>query len=445
MERDKSKDKQCEYTNLKRARYFHGMLMTERDFREEQMYHNEKRRLSNRMIHGWGVVCGLGITATSPESSKIVITPGMALDCLGNEIVVCNSFEVDLKKLPELCPDTSKREKDICAETDTSGECKYYVAIKFAEVPTDPVPVYAPGGSCEEKTCEYSRITEGFCVNLFKSPPCQAALPKDILTVVIECLKKYTTKEEQAKCVSKALEDFQKSFCDQPYPCPTCCCTDEPYVVLGTVDFKTTNCKVTTIKQNMISIHEGRRYVMTPMFWEYILGSFSNAVVSFLDNPFIMICRLLDLITEQLPKAVETPAIASRVETFKKMTAVNKMNEEQARAEIAKQNLVYNSTVVLTPEKAASLAGRAISIEKIEPATRVDLVTDKQGKVLFYMPVAEAREKVDVDALRKEMDAKVADISKQNAADLKKMETTYQKKLDELNKTIKELGTRIGK
>lgn len=303
-----AEDKHCDYNNFKRVRYFHGMLMTDRDFREEQIYHNEKRKLLNRMLQGWGVVCGLGIKETSPKSSKIVITPGMALDCCGNEILVCEDFDVDLKKETCICPDTSK-DKDPCAEVGKDEkECKYYVAIKYNEVPTDPVPVYTPSGGCEDKVCEYSRTREGFCVKLFKTPPCHAVLPKDGLAEdIIECLKGATPSDEKAKCLKKALEAFHDSFCEEPYPCPVCCCECGPYVVLGSIDFSTTKCKVTTISQDMISINDGRRYVLTPMFWQYYLGSFFPPIATFLENPFVQACKILSQYIEALNPNKEDP------------------------------------------------------------------------------------------------------------------------------------------
>jgi hypothetical protein len=126
------------------------------------------------------------------------------------------------------------------------------------------------------------------------------------------------------------------------------------------------------------------------------------------------------------------------------MITVNRMSEEQARGEIAKQGLVYNKTVPLTMAAAANIAGRAVAIEKIEPKTRVDLVTDSSGKVLFYLP-AEAEEKIDVAGLRNEMEGKIAEIQKKNADNLKTMDAAYQKKLDKMNKTIEDLRTKIGK
>lgn len=169
MGTDKSKDKHCDYNNFKRARYFHGMLLTDRDFREEQMYHNEKRKLLNKMLHGWGVVCGLDIQWEKGKSA-ITIKPGMALDCHGNEIVVCEPCGVDLASVicktgtvPAKKPMTSQE----CEKLGTQQSNTFYVGVRYKEVPTDPVPVYAPGGGCEEKVCEYSRIREGFCVKIF--------------------------------------------------------------------------------------------------------------------------------------------------------------------------------------------------------------------------------------------------------------------------------------
>jgi hypothetical protein len=438
MSTDTSK-KSCDYNPYKRVRYFHGMLLTERDFQEEQLYHQEKRKLANRMLHGWGVVCGLGVKPTTPNSSKVIITPGMALDCLGDEIVVCNDFEIDLKKLPDLCPDAGAAAKDPCAERQTK-DCTYFIGIKYTEVPTDPVAVYLPGGSCEEKTCEYSRIREGFCIKLFKSPPCHAVVPKDgLFQDIVACLGGQASDEDKLKCVQKALDDFLASFCEQPYPCPSCCCDGEPYVILGSIDLATTKCVVTTIKQEMININDGRRYVRTPMLWDYFFGSFFPQINQFFDNPFVLICRLLNLLNDQFDKISTTPAVSGRVDAVHKMISVNKMSEEQARVEIAKQDLVYSRTITLSAATAPNLVARAVAIEKIEANMPVDLVTDSTGRALFYVPAA-VEEKIDVSGLRKEMDA----IQKKNAADLKKMDAAFQKRTDELNKTIDELRKKIG-
>ena len=70
----------------RRPRYFTGQLLTEEDFTAEQSYFLKGRRSDNRHLHGWGVVCGLGVAPSG--GGGVVIQPGLAIDGLGREIVV---------------------------------------------------------------------------------------------------------------------------------------------------------------------------------------------------------------------------------------------------------------------------------------------------------------------------------------------------------------------
>lgn len=276
-------DTQSSYDKFKRVNYFHGMLMTVWDFKTEQRYHNEKRKLWNRKLHGWGVVCGLNVKATDPESSKIVITPGMALDDQGNEIWVHEDYKVDLagidlEKTTVLCPDASKKGKEPSTGMEGNEETnKYYITIKYNETPADPKQGYAPENGDDENGCTYSRMEEEFCVKLFKIP--SSASPEDKLVAqIVDCLQADTPFE----ClVEKTLPTFQAPFNQQPYPCPTCRCDGEPYVILGTLDLQETDGKITTISQEMISVNEGRRYVATSPFWQRYLGAFFAPIAAF--------------------------------------------------------------------------------------------------------------------------------------------------------------------
>jgi hypothetical protein len=203
MTNDECKDEHCSYNDIKRTDYFHGMLMTERDFREEQIYHIEKRKLLNRMLHGWGVVCGLNVKPTNPPSSNIIVEGGLALDCFGNEILVCEEQTVDLTVKP--CATTAAY--DPCAQyVPDPLDHALYVVIKYDERGTKPEPVYAPGGSCEEKTCNFSRTQEGFCIEVWDHPP-DAPEP-----------------------------DFTTQPCTEPFPCPPSDCCH--YLLLATISCK---------------------------------------------------------------------------------------------------------------------------------------------------------------------------------------------------------------
>jgi hypothetical protein len=76
----------CKIPHFERNHYFHGKLLGARDLADEQRYFNEKRWLINRMVVGWGVVCGLDVTV---EGGRVIVRPGLALDCCGHELLVC--------------------------------------------------------------------------------------------------------------------------------------------------------------------------------------------------------------------------------------------------------------------------------------------------------------------------------------------------------------------
>jgi hypothetical protein len=129
-----------EYKQLERPNYFHGKLLTAADFEQEQQYHVERSRRSNRFLHGWGIVSGLH--ASIEGTDTVVVTPGLALDCAGNELVLAEPVRVMLVKF--------------------TG--KHYLTICYAETPVDPMP------SIDETTA-FSRTREGARVELSCTNP----------------------------------------------------------------------------------------------------------------------------------------------------------------------------------------------------------------------------------------------------------------------------------
>jgi hypothetical protein len=72
-------------------RWFTGRFITARDLTDEQDYHLGRHRLHNRLLHGWGIVCGLEVHPHDRADCAhewVWVTGGIALDCLGREIVV---------------------------------------------------------------------------------------------------------------------------------------------------------------------------------------------------------------------------------------------------------------------------------------------------------------------------------------------------------------------
>ena len=126
---------------LERPHYFSGRLLSAEDLRCEQEYVLARLRRLNRFTHGWGVVAGLGVSQTG--SGRVVVQPGLAIDCVGNEIVLCEERRISIPAL--------------------AG--RQYLVVSYAEVGVDEIPT--PGGSNE-----YARLRESAKVEFIRLNPC---------------------------------------------------------------------------------------------------------------------------------------------------------------------------------------------------------------------------------------------------------------------------------
>jgi len=70
----------------RRNKYFYGKLLDVTHLQMEQCYGIDKRWLLNRLALGPGVLCGLGVTAGA--DGTLCVSPGVAVDGCGREIIV---------------------------------------------------------------------------------------------------------------------------------------------------------------------------------------------------------------------------------------------------------------------------------------------------------------------------------------------------------------------
>src|SRR5215467_12901922 len=82
-----------------RPRFFAGQLLTEDDLQLLSDYVVGKNRLRNRYLMGTGVACGLQVTCQPCERGHVVVNPGYAIDCCGNDIVVNCPQELDINNM----------------------------------------------------------------------------------------------------------------------------------------------------------------------------------------------------------------------------------------------------------------------------------------------------------------------------------------------------------
>lgn len=107
---------------LNRPSYFSGKLLTADDLSQEQDYFRAKSRRHNRWLHGWGVVCGLAVSAdpTAERPWRVRIGAGMALAPSGDELIVPTAVSIDLAQHRPTSPAT------------------LFIALRHVENPTQP-------------------------------------------------------------------------------------------------------------------------------------------------------------------------------------------------------------------------------------------------------------------------------------------------------------------
>ena len=77
----------------RRVRFFSGQVLTAEDLAAAQEYLRGMRRLHNR-LHGYGTVSGLDVEVGDGE---VHVTPGVAIDPLGREIVLTRPLTLCLE------------------------------------------------------------------------------------------------------------------------------------------------------------------------------------------------------------------------------------------------------------------------------------------------------------------------------------------------------------
>lgn len=193
---------------LERPRYFPGEILTPAEMTLEQQYFRDKLRRHNRLIHGWGVVCGAAVcrvpeeqaardtrwgtaaapgrpaptspgTASparpSPKPWKVRVAPGYILGPYGDEILIDREVILDLRTCGQagVTGEHGEPADPWCADVYVEREPgPLYVAVRYKEVLARPVRVQPGGCGCDETQCEYSRWRDGYeiCV-LTECPP----------------------------------------------------------------------------------------------------------------------------------------------------------------------------------------------------------------------------------------------------------------------------------
>jgi hypothetical protein len=225
-----------EQRGLERTRFFARQIVTPDDLTQDQIYFRENSKRHNRILHGWGVVCGACVRR-GPGACDVIVEPGYVLGPFGDEIVIDREVTVDVCKL-------GAGEQDGCCDQDLDPWCAddpancsegtMYLAVKYSECRTRPVRGGGGCGcGCDDSECEYSRIRDGYTFKLLRELPAG-----------------YTTPMKQPPF--SVLDSCRGNKARPCAPCAT-----DPWVILADVSI-TADCKV-----RAVSCFTHRRYVVS--------------------------------------------------------------------------------------------------------------------------------------------------------------------------------------
>lgn len=216
---------------LERTRFFPRMLVGPDELTQDQRWVKDKLRRHNRLLHGWGVVCGCNVTQATDARGRpvpwvVCVEEGYVLGPYGDEIVVDCPVTFDVRTASSEPGPCTPPADPWCAEVhvERRPDEVFYVSVRYDEHLTRPVRTLAGCGcGCDDAECEYSRTRESFALTAL------GALPESYRVVNGQGGK---AEGGFGSALQGALTCSQ-SMAEQVRPCPPC--PADPWVVLADV------------------------------------------------------------------------------------------------------------------------------------------------------------------------------------------------------------------
>jgi hypothetical protein len=138
-----------------------GGAFTAGELRLEQTYRRQRLRRHLRLVHGWGVVCGLNLVAANDgDGWDLFVCPGYGIGPCGDEIIVQRQFRFSLRDYMWTRP--------VGAAVDRA-----WIGIEAADEPAayQPVAPAVCGCDCGHQREAVSRLVDGFRLIVWWTPP----------------------------------------------------------------------------------------------------------------------------------------------------------------------------------------------------------------------------------------------------------------------------------
>jgi hypothetical protein len=129
------------------------MVLTDEQMNDLELWIRRRSAL-HRYVEGWGVVAGLAVRCDPHHPRRVLVGPGYARSCCGDDIVTCEDIAVDV------CACEPKGSCDPGAPAP-AGERAVDLYLRYTETWEDPATVRASCGCGAHDSVQYARITEG--------------------------------------------------------------------------------------------------------------------------------------------------------------------------------------------------------------------------------------------------------------------------------------------
>lgn len=157
---------ECECGNdcLSRPNFYCGMVLTDDQLNDLAQWVRRRSAL-HRYVEGWGVVRGLAVRCDPVRPGFVVVGPGYARSCCGDDIVLCDDVCLNVcacEPRNPCCDDTEDPEEK--GEAGKSRPRAVDLYLQYTETPQDPTKVMASCACPGHDGVQYERVAEGGAV-----------------------------------------------------------------------------------------------------------------------------------------------------------------------------------------------------------------------------------------------------------------------------------------
>lgn len=149
-------DCDCDAGCLTRPHFYCGMVLTDEQLNDLSAWVSRRAAL-HRYVEGWGVVRGLAVQCDPGDPRGVLIGPGYARSCCGEDIVTCTAISVTACG----CEPAGACCHDGPAGPAADGPRAVDLYLRYAQTWEDPAQVRAECGCGAHDTVQYATIAEG--------------------------------------------------------------------------------------------------------------------------------------------------------------------------------------------------------------------------------------------------------------------------------------------